>query len=323
VHRSVTKDTIIDWLLEESQPSVRYFALTDLMGRGPDDADVLNSRAAIPTRGWAKEILSKQRRDGTWVSSKSLYRPKYVATNWMALMLADLGLTKEDPRIARTAQRFFEMWLGEESSANIYKDEVCIVGNTARMLTRFGYGGDPRVRRLFDRLLEDQRADGGWNCSQAGHGTLDGWEALAAFAATPSPLRSREIEASIERGAEFYLERNLLDEGKRYLPWYRLHYPNHYYYDVLVGLDILTRLGYGADKRLGKALDVLRGKRLKDGSWPMDRVHPDPSSYAWGKGNLRSRVTPFALERAGRPSKWITLTALRVLGRTGGRALLG
>ena len=45
------------------------------------------------------------------------------------------------------------------------------------------------------------------------------------------------------------------------------------------------------------------------------QVHPDPASYAWGKGNLKWEVRPFALEEAGRPSKWITLTALRVLKR--------
>lgn len=249
------------------------------------------------------------------MSDKSLYRPKYIATNWMALILSDLGLTKDNPRIAKTAGQYFDRWLREDSSDNIFKDEVCIVGNTARMLTRFGYGDDRRVRRLFDRLLEDQKADGGWDCFGRRNGTLDGWEALAAFAAIPDSERSREVKSSIERGVEFYSERELLREGKRYLPWSRLHYPVHYYYDVLVGLDIITRLGYGGDKRLGPALKLLNGKRQRDGTWLLERVHPDPPSFAWGKGNLKSKVTPFALEKAGRPSKWITLTALRVLKR--------
>src|SRR3989454_4223666 len=39
---------------------------------------------------------------------------------------------------------------------NIFPEEVCNVGNTARILTRFGYGDDYRVRKLYDWLLEDR-----------------------------------------------------------------------------------------------------------------------------------------------------------------------
>jgi hypothetical protein len=233
----------------------------------------------------------------------------------MVLVLCDLGLTKEDPRIRKAAGLFLTLWLRKEEP-NVFHDEVCVVGNTARMLTRFGYGDDPRVRKLFDRLVEDQKEDGGWHCFPSSTGTLDCWEALAAFAALPKSKRNRSIDRAVERGAEFYLRRRLLEEGgPTYRPWYRLHYPVHYYYDVLVGLDTLTNLGYGGDERLDLALKVLMKKRRRDGTWPMERIHPDPPSFAWGRGNLQTKVTPFALEEEGRASKWVTLKALRVLKR--------
>ncbi len=312
---SRNQEPALDWLLEEDQPSVRYYALKDLLGRPSDDPEVVGALADIAKRGWARYILSRQGPEGNWETLESLYRPKYTATNWIALILSDLGLTRDHPKVAKAAQLFFDRWLREDERDNIFEDEVCIVGNTARMLTRFGYGDDPRVQRLFDRLLEDQKADGGWHCHDKPFGTLDGWEALAAFATVPETRRSREVRRSVERGAEFYLERMLLDEGKKYLPWFRLHYPTHYYYDVLVGLDVITKLGYGGDERLDKPLRVLQDKRRADGTWQADRIHPDPPGYAWGKENLKWKVKPFTLERAGRPSKWITLTALRVLKR--------
>jgi hypothetical protein len=308
------KGQAVSWLLEGDQPAVRYHTLLDILGRPADDPETRQARSDITKRGWASQILARQGHEGNWESPRSLYRPKYTATNWMALVLSDLGLTKEDPTIPSVADLFFDQWLQEEGH-NIFNDEVCIVGNTARMLTSFGYGDDPRVKRLFERLLEDQKEDGGWHCWESARGTLDCWEALAAFAALPGSKRSRRMKQAIERGAEFYLERKLLEEGKRYAPWSRLHYPVHYYYDVLVGLDVITKLGYGDDGRLEAPLKVLTDKRRKDGTWLLDRVHPDPASYAWGKGNLKWEVRPFALEEAGRPSKWITLTALRVLKR--------
>ena len=308
------KDPTLSWLLESDQPAVRYQTLVELMGLSENDSDVKAARSQIPKKGWAADILRRQKPGGHWESDADLYRPKYTATNWMALVLSDLGMTKEDPRIAETADLFFKVWMDPEKE-NVFEDEVCIVGNTARFLTCFGYYGDPRVKRLFDRLLEDQKEDGGWHCRKTDRGTLDGWEALAAFAVLPKQRRTRRIERSIDRGAEFYLRRRLTDEGEaRYLPWFRLHYPVHYYYDVLVGLDVITRLGFGGDRRLEPALEILNGKQ-KGGRWQLDRVHPDPTSYAWGKHNRKRRTVPFALEEAGRPSKWITLTALKVLAR--------
>jgi len=303
----------IDWLLEANQPAVRYLALSDLLGRGRKDSEVMEAYSSIPKRGWAFDILRAQKAAGHWQSTRSLYRPKYTATNWMCLILSDLGLTKEDKRVRRAADLFFKQWLAV-SGPNIFKDEVCIVGNTARMLTRFGYVDDFRVRKLFYRLVEDQKEDGGWHCFESSTGTLDCWEALAAFSAIPKSKRTRKIEDSIERGAEFYLERGLIHEsGKRYAPWFRFHYPNHYYYDILVGLDVITGLGYGGDKRLREALGILTEKRRRDGTWLLDRVHPDLGPGA--DYTLRKKVNAFALETPGKSSKWITLTALQVLKR--------
>ncbi len=305
----------LSWLLGKDQPVVRYHALVDLLGLPEDNEDVEAARSEMAKRGWASRIFAAQRAEGHWESRKSLYRPKYTATNWMALILADFGVGKGDVRIERAAELFFRDWM-KDGDQGIFGDEVCIVGNTARMLTKFGYGDDPKVRRLYGRLVEDQKEDGGWHCQESATGSLDCWEALAAFAALPKARRTRGINRSIERGVEFYLERKLFDDGgPKYLPWFRFHYPVHYYYDILVGLDVITALGHGGDRRLKPALEVVRKKRQKDGGWLLDRVHPDPPSYAWGRHNRRWKAKPFRLEQEGRPSKWITLTTLRVLKR--------
>ncbi len=306
----------MNWLLEPNQPSVRYYTLLDLLDYSKDNHEVRRTHSNISKLGWVYQILKAQNAGGFWESGKNLYTPKYRATNWMALILSDLGLTKENKWVRKAADLFFKQWLPLPSAENIFNDEVCIVGNTARMLTRFGYEDDPRVRRLFDRLVEDQKEDGGWHCFESSRGTLDCWEALAAFAALPRNRRTRGIKRSAERGAEFYLERKLFREGHSYPPWLRFHYPVHYYYDLLVGLDIITGLGYADDRRLKPALQILQNKLRPDGRWALDAIHPDlgvGASY-----RLRKRPKPFALEVEGKPSKWITLTALRVLKRTEG-----
>ena len=327
--RTLADQKVIEWLLDEDQPSICYHTLVDILGYKDNNDEARKARSQIPNRGWAKDILKLQKPRGYWEPRQPswrkdilgwiefLYRPKYVATNWRALVLADLGLTSKDKRIKKIADLFFDYKLRLGSPFNFFTEEACIVGNTARMLARFGYADDYRVQKLYARLLEDQREDGGWNCFRPDRGTLDNWEPLAAYAALPRSKRTRKIDQSIARGAEFYLERKLFEEGKRkYTPWFRFHYPNHYFYDILIGLDLLTKLGYAGDRRLGPALKILKEKRQSDGTWILDKVHPDLgpgvslSSFAIDK-----RPKPFALEEAGKPSKWITMTALRVLKR--------
>lgn len=312
---------VVQWLLEEDQPAVRYRALVDLLGRKESDPDVRTARSRIAKVGWAYDQLRSQGPKGFWEARGPrnvkewidfLYFPVFGATNWRALVLSDLGLDSTNPRIKKIADLLFEFKLRLSSPFNFFHEEMCISANTARMLTRFGYADDPRVRRLYDWLIEDQRKDGGWNCSQGTPGTLDVWEPLAAFAALPKAKRHSKMEDAISRGAEFYLERKLYKEGRPYAPWLRLHYPNHYYYDILVGLDVLTRLGFADDRRLEPALKILTDKRQRNGTWLMDRLHPDigPETTIHPP---KEQIKPLVIEKPGKPSKWITLKALRVL----------
>ncbi len=313
------RDNVIDWLLDDNQPAIRLLTLTELLDRPTKDPDVIEAQKILVKRGWAADILRRQLPDGSWISGENLYRPKYLATNWMLLVLADLGLTKREPRVRRACELWIKRFAKSDGSfgtdqAN--KGELCLVGNSARALVRFGYADHPKVRSAFDWLVREQKENGGWHC-WGKNGVLDAWEGLSAFAVYPRLKWTRRMKNSVERGAEFYLERKLHRQGARYGPWFRFHYPVHYYYDLLVGLDMLTALGYSGDKRLNEAITLLREKRKADGGWNLDAVHPDlEGSYAnWYKDRP---PTPFSLEKVGQPSKMITYRALSVLKRVEG-----
>lgn len=309
-----------NWLLsEESDASVRHCVLREILDKPADDAAVVQARKQIGRKGWAAQILRAQHPQGQWdtpgTSARELYRPKYIATNWRLLVLSDLGVNGKHPRVDRAVDLFFRRFSGAKGGLGGRSSEVCFTGNAVRMLVRFGHLEDPRVGSAIDWLVRHQKSDGGWHCFRSSTGTLDGWEAMAAFAALPPGARSARILRAIERGATFYLERGLLREGRtRYAPWRRLHYPIHYYYDLLVGLDFMTSLGYGDDPRMRPALDLLEGMRNRDGTWNLDALHPDTEDPQY---QIRGPFYPLGLEVPGRPSRWITTTALSVLKRSG------
>jgi len=278
---------------------------------------VQKAMKSIGQTGWAANLLGYQLSDGHWVtpgtSAEELYIPKYIVTNWLAIVLADLGMTRSDPRIRRTAEMIIKNW-GEKVLTR-RGAELCVTGNAARTLIQFGYLDHPLVQKCIAWLVRTQKSDGGWHCFRSRSGTLDCWEGLAAMAEIPEKARDGHVRRSIERGAEFYLRHHLMDEGSvRYPPWFRIHYPNHYYYDLLVGLRILTRLGYGADPRLAPALRWLRRRQGRDGTWALDAAHPDLDEKHGGYV-FRHLVFPMLLEPLDLPSQWATVEALSILAR--------
>jgi hypothetical protein len=312
----------LKWLLENDQPSVRYLTLTQLLDKPDTDPEVRSTRGLITGKGWVSKILAKQLKWGYFHNYVFLHWPKYVSTMYMVMVLADLGLTKEDPKMRRSCELLLRtMSKPTDGGFGFYQSShFCWTGNGCRTFIKAGYSDDSRVRKALDWIVDVQKEDGGWHCFPSKRGTLDAWEGMSAFAALPKDKRTRRINRSIERGAEFFLEKQLYRQGKRYAPWFRFHYPVHYYYDALVGLDVLTDLGYSDDARLEPALKILRNKRVAHSRWVLDAIQPDiPSDdpYQSGPPWEPFMPMPFALEKVGEPSKMITLRSLRVLKRVG------
>jgi Prenyltransferase and squalene oxidase repeat len=230
-----------------------------------------------------------------------------------------MGAPGEEPRIRAALDACFDAFGNPDGGfGHRAESHLCVTANLTRAALVFGRGEDPRVARAIDWLVGAQRVDGGWNCfpEDESGGTPDSWEPLAAFAALPSSQRPRE---AVARGVEFFLDRHLgLDDP--YEPWRRIHFPNHYYYDFLIGLDLVTTLGTGDDERLAPALDLLRSKRRPDGRWALDMTHPDidPEGDPPYKPVIKeflAKVRRIEVEPPGEPSKWATLHAMRVLSR--------
>ena len=102
--KSLLKADPTDWLLEDNNPSVRYFTLKDILGKSETNPEVKKARKAIMTTDIVLRILEKQNDDGSWGVPEDFYvRAKYTGTVWTIILLAELGADGNDKRIKKTA----------------------------------------------------------------------------------------------------------------------------------------------------------------------------------------------------------------------------
>jgi hypothetical protein len=340
-------DPVLDWLLEKADPGVRAFTLRDLLGAPADDADVIAARRAANRTSPVREILEAQQPEGWWSKPGPGYGPKYRSTLWSMIFLGQLGADGGDRRVRRGADYVLtHSRVGEPYGGITYNGMAsglfhCLQGNVGASLLDLGFGDDPRLQAALDWLArsitgegieravpggkhpgksEDQRARY-YRSGNSGPGFLCSansqrgcaWGAIPALDALsriPSRQRSGAVRRAIEAGSAFLLSR---DPAKADYPtptggppsrsWFQFGYPMGYVQDVLRNLEVLTALGWGKDHRLQHAADDLLKLRTPEGRWVM--------RYSY-KGKLWCDV-----DGKGRPSKWVTLRARRVLKRMG------
>jgi hypothetical protein len=311
--------SVISWLLD-SDPSIRWQVMRDLLDA--PEPEWRAERAKVETEGWGARLLSCQDEDGQWAGGAFLpsdFHPRewrergqpWTATSFSLSQLREFGLDPASDRARRTVELIGANSRWNEGGQPYWEGEVeeCINGRTVADGAYFGVDVSP----IVDRLVGERLDDGGWNCERI-NGSV-----RSSFASTINVLEgllqheratggTPQSRAARKSGEEYLLERRLfrrLSTGEpaneRFL---RFVHPNRWHYDVLRALDyfcfsaMLT--GADPDPRLGEAIDHVRSRRLEDGTWPLDW---SPTGRVWFEVD----------DGQGKPSRWVTLRAMRVL----------
>lgn len=304
--------SVIQWLLD-SDPSIRWQVMRDLTDAPA--GEVAAERARVATEGLGARLLALQGADGRW--GGAAWNRGWNSTMHVLMLLRDMGLDPESDQARRAVCLVGERvtWQGSPAYDGnpffVGEVEPCINGQVGAVGAYFGQD----VRGIVDRLLSEQLPDGGWNCEAANGSTRSSFntticvlEALLEYerAVGGSPA----VIAARLRGQEYLLERRLFRrrstgevierDRKGGASWTCFAFPTWWHYDVLRGLDYLRSAGVTPDERVGEAIELVASKRDGDGRWPLETRYPGVMPVESDEGE-------------GRPSRWITLRALRVL----------
>lgn len=310
-------DDVTNWLLD-ADPAIRWQTLRDLTDA--PDAEVAGERARVAETGWGRRFLDLQT-DGQWAGgacfpSRDWSPPDSVVGDpegqpWTGTyptlrILRDLGLDPADPAVRAAVEGVRKHSRWEYAGEPFFDGEVepCINGGTVVIGAYFGED----VTGIVTRLLGEQLEDGGWNCEAENgstrssfHSTICVLEGLLEYERAGG---TEPVAHARKRGEDYLLTRELFrraSTGEVADPdWLQFSFPTHWHFDVLRGLDHFRSVGEVPDGRLSAAVDLLRDKQQADGRWLLENTHPGLMHFELEDGD-------------GRPSRWNTLRALRVL----------
>jgi hypothetical protein len=310
----MTNSEIISWLLE-GDVSIQYQTYRDLL-----DTDRPRLRRRIESEGWGLKFLSCRQPYGHW--GRGFYQPKWTSSHYTLLDLKNLNIAPRNKAIRETLRIILESEKGVDGG--VYpvgtdrKSDVCINGMFLNYASYFRVKED-FLKSVVDFLLAEKMNDGGFNCQSnrkgathsSLHSTLSVLEGIFEYESNGYSYRLSELKKAKLASHEFILMHNLFrsDRTDKIINpnFLKLCYPPRWYYDILKALDYFRLAAARYDNRMAEALQVIESKRTNNGLWRLPAHHPGQ--------------THFKMEEAGKPSRWNTLRALRVLrhfrGNTG------
>ena len=130
---------------------------------------------------------------------------------------------------------------------------------------------------------------------------------LRAFLELPPARRSAAVEATIGCGTELLLSVPIVEAAYPAIRaaserWFALAFPLDYSADLLEGATVLALAGCAGHPHLQAVVRWLLDRQDADGRWMLEHT---PGKTWGGFGEL------------GRPNKWVTLRALRLLKMLG------
>ena len=294
------------WLLE-GDIAVQYQAHRDLLSKERHD---LQQR--IEREGWGAGFLSKRRADGHW--GMKFYQPKWTSSHYTLLDLRNLCISPQNQAIRESIDLIADNEKGADGgispAGTIQKSDVCINGMFLNYASYFNTEKD-KLNSVVDFLLSQLMPDGGFNCmsNRSGavhsslHSTLSVLEGITEYELNGYTYRLDELKKAKLSAIEFILVHQLFISDRTgeiiHKNFLKLCFPCRWRYDILRALDYFQYSKTAFDHRMGPAIEVLLKKRNKGLTWNVQAKHP---------GQVH-----FDMEKAGKPGRWNTLRALRVL----------
>jgi hypothetical protein len=274
---------IIDWLAENNNPAIEYRTKTELLEEKANNSKVID---------WMKNILPVD-----WKYTKGLWLTYYYNA------IAECGINGLEFGIKNSdIVKYFHDNPFEYNCQNFMQLRAFMMLGFEKELQNIG---------IIENLTNKQLLDGGFLCLHR----LDKYKNMPKSCVKCNNLALLFLSECKKRNINISIENNLLQYYWKHKLFYKSTdlsslilnaregwrtIDTFYPFEVMrVGLQNIVEafctLGYGTDKKLKEAWNILEGKKDNDGKYILN-------------GTLNKSYLP--KEKVGKPSKWVTFYVL-------------
>ena len=253
-------------------------------------------------------ILKAQTEDGYWAEPGPGYNPKYRATVWSIISLAQLGAAPDDARVKRGAEYLLAhatSTIGALSASGAPSGAIfCHSGNLIAALLDLGYGGDPRLEAAIEWLARATTGEGmaspeekklspryyksgafGPMFACSANNRLPcawgGLKAMHAFVRIPTEARSPLVRSAIDVGVQFLFSRDPAQADypmgwneKPNRSWWKFGYPLFYFHRYMKDQKYAQIREIDSEiRKAGKDIKGFLESKPKSTSETIDYIH--------------------------------------------------
>ncbi len=314
-------DKTVEWLLQ-GEPWIQYRTRVDLLRQRESDPQVVSARKAMLADPKIKALLAEL---STWPGTV-LNSHKSASQSFHKLaFIADLGLNVNDAPVMEIVEKVMEHQSTQGpfqlpanvpvhfggSGKDVWAWALCDAPVVLASLIRMGMGGDARVQRAVDHLMDLVRKNG-WPCAVSpelgnfrGPGRRDDpcpYATLVMLSVLAQEPELRNSEAA-KTGVETLL--SLWENSAQEHPYmffmgtdFRKLKAPLFWYDILHVLDVLSYFEYGrADERFLQMLELVKSKADQDGRYIPESVWMPWKNWDFSQKKAPSRGLTFFVQR--------------------------
>jgi len=299
---------LIKWLIEEDNPSVKYYTLTEILNEQIDKGAEDLLRKNIESFAPVSSIMALQENGGWWYEDKYSFSPLYKNTYWQVYFLSLLGVTKQMFAVDKAVKLIIAKMQSEKGSFPVHDrytgNLICFQGMTLEMLLRLGYFEENFTSSLSS-FISDIVYRNDFRCKYRAQFKCP-WGAvkvLKAFNLIPPEKRDHKVSDTISKAVKFLLSHDIVEANyprkkTKSRQWFLFSFPRGFQSDILETTSALIDAGCKSqNSNLRNALKYINEKRLEDGKWKMEY-------------SLNGKML-VDIEKNNKPSKWISYFALK------------
>ncbi|UYP46048.1 hypothetical protein NEF87_002333 [Candidatus Lokiarchaeum ossiferum] len=302
---------VLEWLLEPSNPSVRYRTMLELLDYSPKDPEIQQTYKEILNWKPVLKIKKAMHPEGYWtvkvekgnIIGKGTEYRTFNTTHWVLGYLAEYGLTRKEDFVNIASNRYLNL---QKDDGDFWQHLSCLYGLNLHTFSKLGFNSDPRIQKTIELVTSSIRHDNGYLCDlnerkkkpkgreikSCFRGTLKVLFGLSEFSSLWDQLYAKKL-------IDYFLNRELI--FKRNKPTELvvknaelLVFPFTYREGLLETLYPLLKMGYGNHPKCVRAWELFESKKLPDGRFPLE----------WNPTNKFLRPGT-----RGEPNKWVTFYA--------------